>query len=221
MNSRESLALLSLWLRWITHDVANPLSAVRSGLEMGEEGRELAAHGADQLTALTHCLRLIAAAAAAASPAAQDDEPATPAPQEWFAPLAVLAQGRDVVLEVHPASPFFSAAFSTAFSTALAGLLTSFALPLIGWTKAGGKLMIYSQKNKFYLEATGLSDKTAHHIKEILERQGKNISAPSPDPSYMPFYIACLACQRQAAQIDSRLDDDKFIVSVEFPEAQT
>ena len=215
MNSRESLALLSLWLRWITHDVANPLSAVRSGLEMGAQGMELAAHGADQLTALTHCLRLIAAAAA--SPAAQDDEPATPAPQEWFAPLAVLAQGRDVVLEVHPASPFFS----TAFSAALAGLLTSFALPLIGWTKAGGKLMIYSQKNKFYLEATGLSDKTAHHIKEILERQGKNISASSPDPSYMPFYIACLACQRQAAQIDSRLDDDKFIVSVEFPEAQT
>ena len=213
MNSRESLALLSLWLRWITHDVANPLSAVRSGLEMGEEGMELAAHGADQLTALTHCLRLIAAA----SPAGRDDEPATPAPQEWFAPLAVLAQGRDVVLEVHPTSPFFS----TAFSTALAGLLTSFALPLIGWTKAGGKLMIYSQKNKFYLEATGLSDKTAHHIKEILERQGKNISAPSPDPSYMPFYIACLACQRQAAQIDSRLDDAKFIVSVEFPEAQT
>ena len=219
MNSRESLALLSLWLRWIAHDVANPLSAVRSGLEMGAQGMELAAHGADQLTALTHCLRLIAAASPAA--AAQDDEPATPAPQEWFAPLAVLAQGRDVVLEVHPISPSFSVSSSISFPVALAGLLTSFALPLIGWTKAGGKLMIYSQKNKFYLEATGLSDKTANHIKEILERQGKNISAPSPDPSYMPFYIACLACQRQAAQIDSRLDDDKFIVSVEFPEAQT
>ena len=215
MNSRESLALLSLWLRWITHDVANPLSAVRSGLEMGEEGMELAAHGADQLTALTHCLRLIAAAAA------QDDEPMTPAPQEWFAPLAVLAQGRDVVLEVHPISPSFSVSSSISFPVALAGLLTSFALPLIGWTKAGGKLMIYSQKNKFYLEATGLSDKTAHHIKEILERQGKNISAPSFDPSYVPFYIACLVCQRQAAQIDSRLDDDKFIVLLSFPEAQT
>ena len=217
MNSRESLALLSLWLRWITHDVANPLSAVRSGLEMGAQGMELAAHGADQLTALTHCLRLIAAAAAAA----QDDEPMTPAPQEWFAPLAVLAQGRDVVLEVHPTSPSFSVSSSISFPVALAGLLTSFALPLIGWTKAGGKLMIYSRKNKFYLEATGLSDKTAHHIKEILERQGKNISTPSLDPSYVPFYIACLACQRQAAQIDSRLDDDKFIVLLSFPEAQT
>ena len=209
MNSRESLDLLSLWMRWITHDVANPLSAVRSGLEMGTQGAELAAHGAAQLTALTHCLRLIAAAAAAPA-AAQDDAPMTPAPQEWFAPLAVLAQGRDVVLEVHPISP----SFSTSFSVALAGLLTCLALPLIGWTKAGGSIMIGSQKNKFYLEATGLSDKTAHHIKEILEQQGKNIS----DPSYAPFYIACLACHRFAAQIDSRLDDDKFVLSLSFPE---
>ena len=174
MNSRESLDLLSLWMRWITHDVANPLSAVRSGLEMGAQGAELAAHGAAQLTALTHCLRLIAAAAAAAASAAaaQDDAPMTPASQEWFAPLAVLAQGRDVVLEVHPISP----SFSSSFSVALAGLLTCLALPLIGWTKAGGSIMIGSQKNKFHLEATGLSDKTAHHIKETLERQGKKTS---------------------------------------------
>ncbi len=199
MASREQIDLMGLWLSWIVHDVANPLSALRSGLEMGASGRDLAERGADQLTALTHCLRLIGAAM-------RDEAQTAPAPQDWFAPLKMLAQGRDVELTVH------LTLLSLPSSLASVGLLTAFAMPLIGWTMADGKLIIRQHPDEIYLEASPLSDKRAHHIKEILERQDKHICEP-PD---VPFYIARLIGQKIAAQVRVELDDHKLILLVKF-----
>ncbi len=210
MNQRDLFDYLSLCVRWIAHDMANPLSAVRAGLDMGEEEggvmREFVQHGADQLTALTRCLRLIAAPA-------QDEAQQVQAPEDWFKPLEMFAQGRDIQLSIHLKSlPFLSLAY--------AGFLAALTLPVIGAVMTGGRIKISrDDKGRFHLEATNLSDKSVQHIKEMLTRQLESTVESTADPADMPFYIARLACQKLGAQIDINTSGQKLDLRIEPPVA--
>ena len=192
--------VVSLYARWIAHDMSSPLSAVSAGLDMGEE--DLARQGTAQLVALARCLRLIAAPA-------QNDAQQVEAAENWFEPLEALARGRDVQLHIHLTSHLTSISF---LSLASAGLVAALALPVIGATQAGGSVKISGRKNQLRFEAAGLSDKKAHHIKEILARQ-----LELSDPADMPFYVARLAAQKIGAQISSKISDKKLSLQIDLP----
>ena len=194
--------VVSLYAQWIAHDMSSPLSAVSAGLDMGEE--DLARQGAAQLVALARCLRLIAAPA-------QNDAQQVQAAEDWFEPLEALARGRDVQLHIHLTSMSF-------LSFASAGLVAALALPVIGATQAGGKVKISGRKNQLRFEAAGLSDKKAHHIKEILARQLElSDLAELSDPADMPFYVARWAAQKIGAQISSKISDKKLSLQIDLP----
>lgn len=154
---------LDLGLRWLTHELANGLLVLRTGVDVGES--ELIEGATSQLIGLVRCVQLIMAQAA------------TRTPDNWKESLYNVASAREVEIEFH----------CDTLSIKQAQVLACLFLALIPKI-VSGTIILIADNTKTEILASGISDKAAEMIITCLNEGGA--LEPHQVPFYLAKNLA-------------------------------